>query len=170
MTTALAKINNAEVREAELIFCDCCGSTEWSKRMANSRPFDSESELLQLAAVVWNELDKSDWLEAFATHPKIGESKAPKMKQARSAEWSIGEQSGMNSAAESLKSDLADANNKYFEKFGFIFIVCATGKRAEEMLELCRSRTENDRETEITNAAGEQQKITEIRLRKLLST
>jgi 2-oxo-4-hydroxy-4-carboxy-5-ureidoimidazoline decarboxylase len=169
MTSVLEKINNAEVREAESMFRDCCGSLEWSKRMAISRPFISESALLEKAAAVWEELDRSDWLEAFAGHPRIGESKAAKTQQAKSAEWSKGEQSGMQAADELLKNELAEANQKYFDRFGFIFIVCATGKSANEMLQLCRSRLENDRETEIANAAGEQQKITDLRLKKLLS-
>jgi OHCU decarboxylase len=169
MTQALGKINQASVAEAESMFRDCCGSSRWSKGMASSRPFASEIEIIDKAVSIWKDLETSDWLEAFAAHPKIGESKAAASPQARSADWSKGEQSGMDSADGILKSELADANQKYFDKFGFIFIVCATGKSAGEMLQLCRQRLENDRETEIEIAANEQQKITEIRLRKLLS-
>ena len=137
--------------------------------MAASRPFESESRLIHTAALIWNDLEMSDWLEAFSAHPKIGETKAAPTQQARSAEWSAGEQTGMKSADAFLTQELAAANRAYYDKFGFIFIVCATGKKAEEMLELCRVRLGNDRETEIVNAAREQQRITEIRLRKLLS-
>jgi 2-oxo-4-hydroxy-4-carboxy-5-ureidoimidazoline decarboxylase len=154
---------------AESTFRDCCGSTEWARRMTESRPFASESALFETASAIWKDLDTPEWLETFARHPKIGETKAAQAQQKQSAEWSVGEQAGVHSADELLREDLAEANRKYFDTFGFIFIVCATGKTAQEMVDLCRERLENDRETEIKIAADEQQKITEIRLRKLLS-
>lgn len=169
MNEALERINQAGRPESESMFRDCCGSTEWASSMAAARPFASEDELMKAAVVNWNDRKTEDWLEAFSAHPKIGEAKAAPAQQVRSAEWSVGEQAGMNSADELLRQQLADANHEYYEKFGFIFIVCATGKTAGEMLELCRARIDNDRETEIANAAREQQKITEIRLKKLLS-
>ena len=169
MIQALERINRSERAEAESMFRDCCGSTKWARRMTASRPFASEIELMETAATIWNDLETADWLEAFAAHPKIGETKAAPGQQARSAKWSSGEQAGMNSADDFVRQDLAAANRDYFDKFGFIFIVCATGKTAPEMLELCRIRLANGRETEIVNAAREQQKITEIRLRKLLT-
>lgn len=169
MSDALERINLAGKSEAESMFRDCCGSARWANLMAAARPFGSEEELLDTAASACERLTSDDWLEAFAAHPKIGETKAAPAQQARSAEWSAGEQAGMSSADAMLKQQLADANREYFEKFGFIFIVCATGKTAGAMLEICRERFGNDRETEISNAAAEQQKITEIRLRKLLS-
>lgn len=169
MNAALEKLNRATAVEAESMLRDCCGCREWARQMANSRPYTSQSGLFVRAAEVWNRLTISDWLEAFAAHPKIGESKAAAPQQKQSAEWSSGEQAGMNSVNERLRQDLAKANREYFDKFGFIFIVCATGKSGEEMLQLCRTRISNDRETEIRLAAEEQQKITEIRLRKLLS-
>jgi 2-oxo-4-hydroxy-4-carboxy-5-ureidoimidazoline decarboxylase len=169
MNSALERINQASTFETESMFEDCCGSATWASMMTMMRPFASEDELIQIAAAVWNDqeiLQTDDWLEAFSAHPKIGETKATK---AQFAEWSAVEQAGMNSADERLKQALVEANREYLEKFGFIFIVCASGKSAGEMLELCRARLGNDRETEIANAAAEQQKITEIRLRKLLS-
>ena len=172
MNPALERINQASTSEADSMFRDCCGSSVWASMMTMVRPFASEDEVMNIAAAVWNDqeiLQTDDWLEAFAAHPKIGETKAAPAQQAQSAEWSAGEQVGMSSADDVLKQELAAANNAYYEKFGFIFIVCATGKSASEMLELCRGRLANDRETEIINAAREQQKITEIRLRKLLS-
>ncbi len=170
MNEALERINLATPSEADTIFGDCCGSATWASMMTMVRPFTSEGELMNVAIAVWNDLQTEDRLEAFASHPKIGEEEAAASKQReRAAEWSAGEQAGMNSADQFLKQELAAANREYFEKFGFIFIVCATGKSAAEMLELCRRRLENNRETEITIAAGQQQKITEIRLRKLLS-
>ncbi|MEP7149380.1 MAG: 2-oxo-4-hydroxy-4-carboxy-5-ureidoimidazoline decarboxylase [Acidobacteriota bacterium] len=167
MSGSLELINQADVLEAESIFRDCCGSMRWASRMAASRPFISEVALIETAGNIWKDLETTDRLEAFSTHPQIGENKAAPAQQARSAEWSTGEQAGMNIADEQLKQSLAAANRAYYEKFGFIFIVCATEKSASEMLELCRGRLANDREIEIMIAAGEQQKITEIRLRKL---
>lgn len=167
--SALDRINHASTSDADSIFLDCCGSTVWASLMTMVRPFASEEELIDVAASAWNgeDLQTADWLEAFAAHPKIGETKAA---TAQSAAWSAGEQAGVTSADDQLKQELAAANSAYYEKFGFIFIVCATGKTAEEMLMLCRARLANDRDTEIANAAGEQQKITEIRLRKLLQS
>lgn len=169
MNKGLERINAVNQADAESMFRDCCGSTKWAALMEQACPFASEDALMQTAADIWNSLETPDHLEAFAAHPKIGESKAAPTQQARSAQWSTGEQSGMNSADDDLKQELAAANRDYYTKFGFIFIVCATGKSGNEMLKLCRERLANDRETEIKIAAGEQQKITEIRLRKLLS-
>jgi OHCU decarboxylase len=166
MNTALDRINRAERVDAESIFRDCCGSTRWASLMTLARPFASEDELIDTAAAIWKDLRDADWLEAFSAHPKIGETKA---SETQSAKWSAGEQSGITSADEVVKNLLAEANHEYYEKFGFIFIVSATGKSAEEMLQICRLRLANGPETEILNAAGEQQKITEIRLRKLCS-
>ncbi len=151
------------------MFRDCCGSSEWARRMTASRPFASEIELMETAAAIWNDLEISDWLEAFAAHPKIGETKSAPVQQARSAKWSAGEQAGMSLADDAVRKYLTAANSEYYDKFGFIYIICATGKTAGEMLDLCRTRLGNDRGTEIANAAREQQKITAIRLRKLLS-
>lgn len=170
MNNALERINQASTSEADSMFEDCCGSATWASMMTMMRPFASEDELMKIGVAVWNDrqiLQAEDWLEAFAAHPKIGEEKAASTQQARAAEWSAGEQAGMNAADGRLRQELADANREYFEKFGFIFIICATGKSAAEMLELCRARLGNDRETEIRIAASEQEKITEIRLRKL---
>lgn len=169
MNPALERINQAGKAEAESMFRDCCGSARWASLMAAARPFASEDELMDNAAAIWNALETSDRLEAFLSHPMIGETKPSPAQQARSAEWSAGEQAGMKAADDLLRHDLSDANRSYYEKFGFIYIVCASGKSASEMLELCQARLGNDRETEIMIAANEQQKITEIRLRKLLS-
>jgi len=167
MNQVLEHINRAERDEAESMFRDCCGSSRWASLMTALRPFASESELIDTAAEIWNGLLSDDWLEAFRAHPMIGETKRAPAQQERSAAWSAGEQAGMNAADEQLKQELANANRRYYDKFGFIFIVCASGKSAEEMLELCRTRLNNDRETELGIAAGEQEKITKIRLRKL---
>ncbi len=136
--------------------------------MTEARPFADVAELIKQAEQIWLNLDAQDWLEAFAAHPKIGAKKAVLQQSAQSAEWSNAEQSGTQTAADSVRDELDEANRLYEEKFGFIFIVCATGKSAEEMLDLCRRRLRNDADSEIRIAADEQRKITEIRLKKLL--
>jgi OHCU decarboxylase len=170
VSEALERLNQASPEIAESRFLDCCGSRRWARLMTEARPFADIAALLEKAERIWRSLGARDWLEAFAAHPKIGaRAPAPKRK-ARSAEWSRGEQSGTRSAAGSVLDALAEANRLYEEKFGYIFIVCATGKSAEEMLEICRRRMNNDAETELPIAADEQRKITEIRLNKLLES
>ncbi len=168
MNEKLAELNHAAQAEAEFILLSCCGSRRWAQRMAEARPFPDVSVLLNQAAQIRQNLEAADWLEAFTAHPKIGAKKAVPHQTAQSAEWSQGEQSGTQTAADSVRVELEKANRLYENKFGFIFIVCATGKSADEMLEICRQRLNNDTETEIHIAAEEQRKITEIRLKKLL--
>lgn len=168
MRDKLDALNSLSLAEAESHFRDCCGSREWARIMAATRPFHTSEELISRAETIWNSLGPTAWLEAFAAHPKIGAKKAAPAQQALSAEWSKGEQAGMDDADARVRDELAEANRLYEEKFGYIFIVCATGKTAEEMLALCRGRLGNPPEAELPVAAEEQRKITEIRLRKLL--
>lgn len=124
--------------------------------------------LFETAERTWFSLAPADWLEAFAAHPKIGSSTPAATQELRATNWSADEQSGVNSAKNSVRTELADANRLYEDKFGFIFIVCASGKSADEMLAICKARFGNSVETELAIAAEEQRKITEIRLAKLL--
>jgi OHCU decarboxylase len=164
----LKELNQASSETAESVFLSCCGSRLWAQKMVEARPFADVSALLNQAEEIWQNLALQDWLEAFTAHPKIGAKKGVPHQTAQSAKWSQGEQSGTQTAADSVRADLEKANRLYENKFGFIFIVCATGKSAEEMLEICRRRLNNDADTEIVAAAKEQRKITEIRLKKLL--
>lgn len=125
-------------------------------------------DLFEKAEGIWLGLWPADWLEAFAAHPKIGSRNAAPKQQAKSAAWSKREQAGMDTAADAVREALEDANRLYEDKFGFIFIVYATGKTAGEMLAVCRARLGNSSEIEMQIAAEEQRKITEIRLSKLL--
>lgn len=168
MNDKLKELNEASNESAESVFLSCCGSKNWAQKMTKARPFADISALLNQAEKIWQNLEAEDWLEAFASHPKIGAKKGVPHQTAQSAKWSKGEQSGTNTAADSVRTELEEANRLYENKFGFIFIVCATGKSAEEMLEICRQRLNNDADTEIRIAAEEQRKITEIRLKKLL--
>ncbi|HEX9928957.1 MAG TPA: 2-oxo-4-hydroxy-4-carboxy-5-ureidoimidazoline decarboxylase [Pyrinomonadaceae bacterium] len=168
MSERLDELNQAAQETAKARFLDCCGSRNWAQMMTEARPFADFEALIKQAEQIWLNLEAQDWLEAFAAHPKIGARKAAPKQQMQSAEWSRDEQSGTHAAADSVLDALAEANRLYEEKFGFIFIVCASGKSAEEMLDLCRRRTHNDADSEIRIAADEQRKITEIRLKKLL--
>jgi 2-oxo-4-hydroxy-4-carboxy-5-ureidoimidazoline decarboxylase len=165
----LETLNNISLAEAESLFRDCCGSSVWAREMAKARPFPTVSALLDQAEKIWWNIEAQDWLEAFSVHPEIGDRKAAPKQARRSAGWSEGEQAGMNEATAAVREELAEANRLYQEKFGYIFIVCATGKSAEEMLEICRGRLMNEADEELPVAAEEQRKITEIRLRKLLN-
>jgi OHCU decarboxylase len=168
MSEKLEQLNKAAKETAETDFLNCCGSQTWARKMAKARPFADVAALIKQAEQIWLNLESQDWLEAFAAHPKIGAKKAVLQQSAQAAEWSESEQSGTQTAADSLRTELEKANRLYEEKFGFIFIVCATGKSAEEMLDLCRRRLNNDADSELRIAADEQRKITEIRLKKLL--
>lgn len=168
MNEKLEQLNQASEETAQARFLDCCGSQNWARKMTEARPFADVAALTEQAGQIWLNLETRDWLDAFAAHPKIGARKSAPKQQAQSAEWSRGEQSGAHAAADWVLNQLAEANRLYEKKFGYIFIVCATGKSADEMLELCRQRLKNDAATEIRIAADEQRKITEIRLKKLL--
>ena len=163
----LEDLNHCDIKQAHIELLKCCSSSQWTEKMLAVRPYNSVSHLLELAGQIWSDLGEVDYLEAFAAHPKIGASKPP--DNAKNTEsWTSKEQAGMMSADEQTKLKLKTENQKYAEKFGYIFIVCATGKSASEMLELLRTRLENSPETELKIATGEQMKITNLRLNKML--
>jgi 2-oxo-4-hydroxy-4-carboxy-5-ureidoimidazoline decarboxylase len=156
-----------EIVAAELT--KCCGSSTWVKKMVATRPFRDEPDLMEKAHVAWAECTEQDGLEAFTHHPRIGGTEELAKKFASTSVWASGEQSAVKQAnAETLQA-LADGNVAYEQKFGYIFIVCATGKTADEMLALLQARMPNSSEKEIVIAMGEQMKITVIRLQKLLA-
>lgn len=136
--------------------------------MSAARPFESLDDLIGKADLIWWSLDPGDWLEAFLSHPKIGEKKGAAATSEQSKQWSAAEQAGIADAANSTLAALAELNQKYQDKFGYIFIVCASGKSSEEMLAMLRCRLENDRDEELRIAAAEQAKITRLRLKRLL--
>ena len=131
-------------------------------------PADDMIELLEDAEEEWNKCSEEDWKEAFSHHPKIGDTASLSKKFASTAQWASGEQSGVTAASKETIEALAESNRLYEEKFGYIFIVCATGKSAGEMLEMLQARLENNKEEEIQIAADEQNKITKLRIEKLL--
>jgi len=170
LTTALDHLNKLPSEDAQAEFLKCCGSQRLARAMIEARPFENKDELLNEADRVWWSLDSADWLEAFRAHPKIGEKKAATAQSEEAQAWSEQEQSETQNAAAGTMAALAEGNREYEERFGFIFIVCATGKSSEEMLAILNYRLSNDRNTEIRAAAEEQRKITRLRLERLLKT
>ena len=168
MIQSISRINELSEAQATAEFLKCCGSDEWARRMSGARPFSNSDQLSSKADEIWWNLNEEDWLEAFRAHPKIGEKKAAAAQSAEAEAWSAQEQSDTERAAAETKAALADGNREYEQRFGFIFIICATGKSAEEMLAALKGRLLNDPETELRIAADEQRKITQLRLRKLL--
>jgi OHCU decarboxylase len=163
------KLNRLGADEARAALLACCGSTRWAAEVAALRPFWDVGQLLRIGRRTWVELKAEDWLEAFRAHPRIGESKAAAETGEEAKRWSEGEQSRARAAGAETLDELARANREYEERFGFIYIVCATGRTAEEMLALLRERLSNDPETELRVAAEEQWRITELRLKKFLN-
>jgi OHCU decarboxylase len=168
MAHDLAWLNTLPSEEAAKELLQCCGSRRWAQEMAHRRPYQSLETLIKTADDVWWSLQPSDWLEAFRSHPKIGEKKAAEPVSARSREWSGQEQAGASNVSQETVDSLATLNRAYEQKFGFIFIICATGKTSEQMLSALRERLEHDAEVDLKVAATEQSKITELRLRKLI--
>ena len=158
------RIDDADAEEARRLLTSCCGAARWVERMLARRPFGSRDTLVGAARDEWFALTPADWREAFAHHPKIGDREALARRFAATRHLSAREQSGVDSASDDALAKLADGNRAYEVRFGYIFIVCATGKSASEMLDLLESRMSNDAATELRVAAGEQAKITELRL------
>lgn len=161
-------LNELDSEQAEAEFLKCCGSKSWARQMVNERPFAELESVLSNADRIWSSLEPEDWLDAFRSHPKIGEKKAEQAQSSVAKAWSEQEQSGASQSADETLWALAKGNREYAERFGFIFIVCATGKSAEEMLAILQGRIDNDPDKELRNAAEEQRKITQLRLRKLV--
>lgn len=147
----------------------CCGATAWVAALSQQFPFATPAGLLTEADHVWLNLSEADWREAFTHHPKIGDVSALREKFASTAAWAAGEQGAVRQASQDTLVALAAGNEAYERKFGYIFIVCATGKSAAEMLALLQARLPNEPAQEIYTARGEQAKITRLRLEKLLA-
>jgi 2-oxo-4-hydroxy-4-carboxy-5-ureidoimidazoline decarboxylase len=168
VSAVLSRWNALESGEAAQEILSCCGSQRWARALARLRPFPDETALLVQSDEIWWQLDPTDWYEAFSSHPRIGEKKVPKSATERSAEWSGQEQSGVERSGEDAHTRLRYANEQYENRFGRIYIVCATGKTAEEMLAILYRRLENDDTKELQETAEQQRQITQLRLRKWL--
>lgn len=165
----LERFNSLSPAEARNELLKCCGSINWATHMSERRPFSTHAELLQEAKSIWWSLEPADWLEAFRSHPKIGEKKAEQHVSATAQKWSEQEQASAATATQDTMRALAKLNRDYEQRFGYIYIVCATGKSSQEMLAVLEQRMDNAPGDELRVAAGEQAKITELRVQKLLS-
>jgi 2-oxo-4-hydroxy-4-carboxy-5-ureidoimidazoline decarboxylase len=163
----LSEFNALPSAQAESALMDCCGSARWAASVASRRPYATVEALHKAADAIWWNLERADWFEAFSHHPQIGDKPAIGSESAR--QWAEGEQTGARAATEEVKARLARANHAYFEKFGYIYIVCATGKTAEGMLAILNQRLQNDLASELSIAAEQQRMITRLRLEKLLA-
>ena len=164
----LADFNALPVAKAREELLRCCGCARWADAVLAARPYKDKGALLAAADAAWEKAGKKERLEAFAHHPRIGGKDALRAKFAATSAWAQSEQAGAAAADEAVLDALALGNAEYEAKFGHIFIVCATGKSAAEMLDLLKSRLPNDANTEIGVAAREQGKINKIRLEKLI--
>ena len=173
MTTLILNLdtyNALNSTDATDLLHQCCTAGKWIEQTLQSRPHSSFDHLLASAEHVWESMGEADWLEAFDGHPKIGDPASLKKKYHSTLHTASSEQSGVNVASDEVIQQLALVNQQYLDKFGFIFIICATGKSAEEMLQSITDRIGNKREQELAIAAAEQWKITLIRLNNLFST
>jgi|SRR5687767_2310065 len=168
MFDSLQRLNTLAPPQAQAELLKCCGSAKWARQMVERRPFEDLDDLLAQAENIWWSLDETEWLEAFAHHPKIGEKKAAAPQSDEARRWSEAEQAKASSASTETSLALGEANRHYEQRFGYIFIVCATGKSSEEILSILNERLANSPENELRMAAAEQAKITQLRLRKLL--
>jgi OHCU decarboxylase len=168
MDPGLRRLNGMSHHDAQAHLLRCCGSAAWASQAARRLPCESRDELHHVADAIWWSLGEPDRLEAFSAHPEIGDRSVESDKSS-DGRWSMDEQAGTTGATSDVERRLAEANRMYRERFGFIFIVFATGRRAEEMLRDLESRLENDRAEELRIASEHQMRITELRLDKLLA-
>ena len=167
MNPLLSAWNAADPDAATLTLLSCCAAERWATALVAKRPFTSDAALFAAADAVWSTMHEDEWMQAFHAHPRIGERKV-EHATTQSKQWSGEEQSAVDQAQAEILAELAAGNRLYEERFGFTYIVCATGKTAEEMLQILRRRLSSDRDTELREAAEQQRQITQIRLRKWL--
>jgi OHCU decarboxylase len=170
MTVTLDELNALPASEATDLFLSCCGSSAWAKEMVKGRPYSSVGKLLDTADQTWSAATPDQIREAFAHHPRIGETKAAATQSDLAKQWAMAEQAKLKLASSNVHDQMTLVNSAYEARFGYIYIVSAMGKSADEMLELARKRLRNDPERELKLAAGEQGKITRLRLKRLLGT
>ena len=168
MTITIDEFDAMPEAEAAFKLAACCGSSTWVSRMMERRPFRSREHLCNEADEVAQALRDADWLEAFSHHPRIGQRRSNAAVSSSAESWSAGEQSTVLLADPTVRAAIADANARYEEVFHFIFIISASGRTADSILDALRVRLVNSRAVEIRIAAGEQQKITRLRLEKLV--
>jgi OHCU decarboxylase len=165
---ALQRLNHSPIGQAVEELLACCGCRQWAEAVAGARPYEDAEDLLRAADGAFDRMDRDGWLEAFAAHPAIGESRAQGEQGAAARAWSAAEQAGTRAADRDTLAELAAANREYEARFGHVFLICAAGKSAAEMLAALSERLAHDPEREFDLAADEQRKITRLRFSKLL--
>jgi len=165
--TVLDRWNAFDAAGAAREVLPCCGSRVWAESLANHRPFANADDLFASADAIWWALAERDWQEAFDSHPRIGQQHA-KSATAESLKWSSEEQSAAMALDQAVKAALVDGNRRYEEKFGRIFIVCASGRSAAEILQILEQRMQNPPDLELKEATEQQRQITQLRLRRWL--
>lgn len=165
----LKELNSLSKNLLQVELTKCCGSSTWVNKMIEKFPFPNASGFYTKAKEIWDECLPKDWLEAFEHHPKIGDIGSLKKKFENTSQWASSEQAAVKEANQNTLQLLAQKNQEYEKKYGYIFIVCATGKTADEMLNLLLKRLKNNKKEELLIAKDEQNKITQLRLQKLLS-
>jgi OHCU decarboxylase len=167
VTVTLGELNTLSRDRAAELFTACCGASRWVSAMVMRRPYANVDEMLNVADDVWRDLEPADWLEAFAHHPRIGEQESAAPRGNIATVWSASEQAGVSMTQD--RARLAAINEEYEQRFGFIYIVCAAGRSADELMSIGQARLRNDANLELRIAANEQRKITALRLRKLIT-
>ncbi|XOV77959.1 MAG: 2-oxo-4-hydroxy-4-carboxy-5-ureidoimidazoline decarboxylase [Aestuariibacter sp.] len=165
----IKQVNDMATAELTELLGQCCAAQNWVNRLAEARPFTSLEDMQTEAAAIWQNLNSDDYLEAFSAHPMIGDLTSLQKKFANTASTAASEQAATTEADDATLQKLHQLNHEYKDKHGFIFIIFASGKSANEMLTALESRLNNDSATEIANAAAEQLNITQLRIRKLFS-
>ncbi len=165
---ALGRFNALPDDQAIETLMSACGSVEWARRVAAHRPYSTDAELYDAADELWRTLPRAAWLDAFAHHPQIGDSAPANAAGDQARQWSASEQRGLHGARPDILRTLAASNRAYRDKFGYIFIACASGKSAAELLALLEARLPNEFSAELIVAAEEQRQITRLRLEKLV--
>lgn len=167
-TISLSQFNALDSEQAKQQLLGCCTAQNWASQLQQARPFKNVKELLKTAQDIWQTMNENELLEAFDGHPKIGDVNSLKEKYRQTMGSASHEQSGANNADEQILIELKELNEEYEKRFGFIFIVFATGKSAQQMLDILKFRISNTRQQELENAAAAQASILNLRLEKLI--
>jgi 2-oxo-4-hydroxy-4-carboxy-5-ureidoimidazoline decarboxylase len=170
MNKVLDRWNSLDPATAALEALPCCGSQAWASALASKRPFPDTASVVETSTAVWFALTEAAWQEAFDSHPRIGQKHAQTVATEKSLQWSAQEQRAALSTDEAAKLALVEANHRYEQKFGRIFIVRATGKTPAEILAILETRMQNDAATELREAAEQQRQITQLRLERWLES
>jgi 2-oxo-4-hydroxy-4-carboxy-5-ureidoimidazoline decarboxylase len=170
MNDVLARWNSLDPESATREILPCCGSQAWAEALTAKRPYTNEASLFATSDAIWLSLPEDAWQQAFDSHPRIGQKHTQTQATEESLRWSAQEQRAALSEDTAAKLSLEDANRRYEQRFGRIFIVCASGKSASEILSILEARMNNDPQTELHEAAEQQRQITQLRLHRWLES